>query len=440
MSAKNNFSSRFIAFSIGAFFGIPAFAVPLDREIHRVKLDLSNFFDLSIFEDSNDVNYYYVAPTLGSLVRNNGMPALSYADAVRDGQKFAVLNAVFQFGNNQDRINKFKTAIREQNPNAKMGPLPMSQTTPSIAVAGVGPDTCYEAEDFITGKIIKQCINLTYKSLIALNGPSNGEQLATSLVLSPAGAEILPKLLAGGSGLMVNLAYTYRAALPAIKATIEADYKKLYESYAVYAGFHDGVCTDVAVSDFWEKTLACTENGKDLLENACSIKVTYTDSQGNQLNNLFDILPNANDTESTKAWYAQNAQRVNALWTSIDGLRKDFEKRFLEPVSGRKAEVDKKPTLGFAFRADRSRTAEMGTYRFERDMLGSIGSKLSTVPAYTTCIQVDGSTGAVSNSNLGQCPEYYGGQVTAAQLVPIVNEFNKGPNKENGKIGPIDWN
>ena len=69
-----------------------------------------------------------------------------------------------------------------------------------------------------------------------------------------------------------------------------------------------------------------------------------------------------------------------------------------------------------------------------------IGSKLSTVPAYTTCIQVDGSTGAVSNSNLGRCPEYYGGQVTATQLVPIVNEFNKGPNKENGKIGPIDWN
>lgn len=419
---------------------VTGYAVPFDREIHRVNLDLADFMDFAIFEDASDKNYYYVAPNFGSLVRNNGMPAMSYAEATRDNQKFAILNTVFQFGVNEKRFADLKTAVRAQNPAAKFGPLPMSQTTPQVVVGGVGSETCFEAEDFITGEKIKQCIGLTHKVQMAQKGPTLGEHLATSMVLTPVGAEIFPKLLAGGSGVQVNLEYSYRAALPAIKATIEADYKKLYESYAAYAGYHDGICTDIAVSDFFEKTVACAANGTNALGDACSIKVTYTDSQGNQVNNIFDIVPSGDDDDTTKAWYKQHSGRVQALWSAIDGLRKDFETKFLEPVNGRRAEVDKTPTRGFALRVDRSRTEAMGSYRFERDMLGSIGTKRSVVPAYTTCIKVDGSTGEVDLSNLGRCTEYYEGKVSAAEMVPIVPEFDKPSNDDAGTtVGPIDW-
>ncbi len=415
-------------------------AVPLDREIHKVNLDLIEFTDFAVFGDATDPNFYYVAPNVGSLVRNNGMPALSYAHTERDGQKFAILNAVFQFGYDQNRINALKEAVRSQNPAAKFGPLPMAQTSPKVVVAGAGESTCFEAEDFVTGEKLKQCIGLTHKIQVAQKGPTNGEQLATSMVLTPAGVDVFPKLLAGGSGVMVNLEYTYRAALPAVKAVIDADYKKLYESYAFYAGYHDGVCTDISISDFWEKTVACAANGTDAFGKACSITVTYEDSQGNKMNNIFDIVPSAEDDAETKSWYKQHADRVNVLWTAIDGLRKDFETKFLEPVNGKRAEVDKTPTQGFALRVDRSRTEEMGTYHFERDMLGSIGTKRSTIPAYTTCIRVNGETGAVENSNLGLCGEYYSGKRSAASLVPVVEEFNQPSNTTAGtNVGPIDW-
>ena len=437
-------SRKVCLFPIGLLFILSlgeAYAVPLDREIHRPNVDLKDFQDLAVFEDASDRNYYYVAPNVGGLVRNNGMPALSYAEALRNNQKFGILNAVFQFNGDAERLDALKNAIRAQNPAAKFGPLPMAQTSPQLAVAGTGGEACYEAEDFVTGEKVKQCISLTHKVQIAEKGPTLGEQLATSVVLSPAGVDIFPKLLAGGSGVMVNLEYVYRAALPAYKAKITADYRKLYESYAVYAGYHDGVCTDIAISDFFEKTVACSAStGKDSNGNPCSIKITYTDSQGIEQNNMFDIMPSETDDAATKEWYRQHSERVKVLWTSIDGLRKDFEKKFLEPVNGKRAEVDKTPTLGFAFRADRSRTEEMGTYEFERDSLGSIGSKRSVIPAYTTCIKVDGQSGAVENSLIGQCAAYYGGQATAASLVPVVEQFNSPSNQFGGaNVGPVDW-
>jgi hypothetical protein len=368
------------------------------------------------------------------------MPALSYATAYRDGQRFGVLNAVFQFNVDAEKFQSFKEAIRRQNPQAKFNPLPMAHTSPVVAVAGVGNESCIESTDLLSGKPLKQCVQLTHRPILAANGPTLGEQIGVSTVLTPAGVEIFPKLLAGGSGVMLNLEYVYMAALPAFKAKIEADYKKIYESYAWYAGYHDGICTDIAISDFWEKTTVCQNNGLDGFGKACGVKITYTDSHGNPVNNIFDILPAIESNESTKAWYAQHRERVNTLWNSTDGLRKDFENKFLAPINGRPAEVSKTPTRGFALRADRSVTEQQGSFVLERDMLGSVGPKSSTVIAYTTCIKVDGETGSVDLSNIGRCSDYYQGKVTAAEMTPVVTQFDSASNKPKNKVlGTIDW-
>ncbi len=416
-------------------------AVPLDNTFTHPGIEISDpSYDISI--DAQDPKVFYIAPKAGLLVVNRGMPALSYATAKRDGNTFGVINAAFSFAISRDDFAQIKSEIKQQVAGAKVRPLAFNHTVPDIAIAGFQEDqgACFTAEDFITGEEIKQCINFVYRTKLAQKGPQLGEELGISMVLSPSGVDILPNLLRGGAGLMVRLEGIYQAALPGFKAVIEADYKKLYESYAWYAGYHDGVCTDIAVSDFFEKEVACAANNTNMNGRPCSIKVKYTDTIGREYQNIFSTIPDKAETDEVKAWYKEHSDRINTLWTAIDGLRKDFENKFLEPVTGRRAEVDKTPTLGYAFRADRSRSEEMGSYRFERDMIQSVGPKRKGVDAYTICINVNGNTGAVGLSNLGQCPSYWNGSLSGNQMLPVIEEFSFASNEEaEPVIGPIDW-
>jgi hypothetical protein len=428
---------------VAAMASVTAQAVPLDNTFTPAKVDIGGeYAGYDLLVDSQDPHIYYLMPKSGRLVVNNGMPALSYAEAIREGTKYGIVNAVFEFTIPPQDFDGIKSKIKASDPQGKLKPLTFSQTTPDLAIAGFGAGgACFEGTDFITNQPVKQCLEFVFNQKMADKGPTLGEQLGVSLVLGPSGVDILPKLLAGGAGMLVNLEGIYRAALPGFKAVIEADYKKLYESYAWYAGYHDGVCTDISISDFFEKSVTCSSNGKDLNNNACSIKVTYTDTHGNTLTNLFDTLPSVEDDEDTKAWFNQNNERVKVLWTAIDGLRKDFETRFLEPIVARKAEVDKTPTRGFAFRADRSKSEASGSYRFERDMLQSVGPKRKTITGYTVCIKVDGATGAVSSSMLGNCPAYYGQTIAAAETLPVVDTLNEPSNNPENPISgtPIAW-
>lgn len=446
---KHNFRERLVMMLKKTLVGtlllgsLSANAVPLDNSFHGAPLNLPdgyNNYDLS--QDAQDKHIYYLAPNKGRLVINNGMPAISYATAMRNGNNFGVMNTVFQFNIDPQAFNAIKSHLRAQDPNAKLKQLPFAQSKPSLAVAGLGngEKSCTTVLDIIENKEMEQCINLVYRSVIASNGPTLGEELSTSVVLTPAGVDILPQLMAGGAGMVVNLEGIYRAALPAFKAKIKADYKKLYESYAWYAGYHDGVCTDIAISDFFEKEVACTASGLSGNGGPCSIKVTYTDSLGNPINNIFDSLPSDAESEETKEWHKLHAKRVEVLWTSIDGLVEDFKEKFLEPVVGRKAEVDKSKTLGYAFRADRNRTEQMGSYEFERDMIQSVGPKKKIITGYTVCLKLNGTTGTISKELSGSCSNYWGGSSNEESLLPVVEQFNE-PSNANATptAEKIEW-
>lgn len=414
-------------------------AVPMAPELMAAKIELpGQLAGYMVLVDNMDANIYYVAPRAGRLGMANGMPELSFAKVTRGGQTFGIVNAIFDFAIDAADFDQIRAAIKEQNPNARLKPMPFSQTTPKVAIAGFGADdkACFEAEDIITGEKLMQCIHLAYRELVAQHGPTLGEKLSASLVLSPTGVEIMPPLLQGGAGFLVHLEALYRAATPAFKATIDADVKKLYESYAWYAGYHDGICTDIAVSDFFENEVLCTSNNLNSKGGPCSIKVTYQDQHGNTVNNLFDVVPSTGD--DAEEWLNTYSERARTLWTTIDGLRARFEKEFLEPIQGRKAEVSREATRGFALRADRTRSQMEGSWHFERDMLGAIGSKRTTIPGYSVCVKVDGSTGAVSRSGLGDCPAYYNGEVTPEQLIPVVPELERADERAEGDR-VLDW-
>lgn len=85
---------------------------PDERQVAREDPRRRFNMDFAVLEDAQDRNISYIAPHFGGLVRQSGMPALSYADAVRDRQKFAVLNAVFPFGVDPSRFQALKNEIR----------------------------------------------------------------------------------------------------------------------------------------------------------------------------------------------------------------------------------------------------------------------------------------------------------------------------------------
>lgn len=427
------------AFALILHGSSPASAIPVAPELMPAKVELPGELSAyTIAVDFQDPHIYYVAPRNGRLGMARGFPEMSYATVVRNGQKFSILNAVFDFSIEGETFDAIRAALERQDRQAKLKPWPFSQTTPDLAIAGTDSEACGKFVDTVTLEEMTQCIDLVFRKTFAKNGPTLGEKLGVSLVLSPTGTELMPKLLRGGAGLLVNLEAVYMAATPAFTATIDADVSKLYEGYARYAGYHDGVCTDISISDFFEKSVLCKSNNQNAFGDACSIRVTYKDQHGNRWNNLFDALPSAGASGEVEDWRSKYNERVQALWTAIDGLREMFEEKFLQPVVGRKAEVSREATRGFALRVDRVKASEEGTWHLERDMLGAVGPKRTVVVGYSVCVEVDGETGAISRARTGECVGYYNGTLEEEQLLPVVEEFERADERaEDQRI--LDW-
>src|SRR6478735_6310555 len=89
------------AYALGiaaAMMSVPILAVPLDNTFTPAKVDIGGeFAGYDLLVDSQDAHIYYLMPKAGKLVVNSGMPALSYAEAIRDGIRYGVVNAVFEF-------------------------------------------------------------------------------------------------------------------------------------------------------------------------------------------------------------------------------------------------------------------------------------------------------------------------------------------------------
>ena len=428
------------ALVLGLLGGNAAHAIPMAPELMTAKVELpGELADYAIAVDFQDPDIFYVAPRSGRLGMTRSLPEVSFATTERNGRTFGILNAIFDFAIEAETFEAIRTALKQHNPRAKLRPWPFSQTTPRLALAGTNGEVCFDAVDFITGEKMTECIDQVFRQEIALEGPTLGEKLGVSLVLNEVGVDLLPRLLKGGAGLLINLEAVYLAATPAFTAIIDADVAKLYESYAWYAGYHDGICTDISISDFFEKSVLCTNNELDAFGGACSIRVTYRDQHGNQWNNLFDVLPEPTASEEVREWFQTYNERVRALWTAIDGLRVQFETMFLEPIVARKAEVSTEATRGFALRVDRVKAIEEGTWHFERDMLGAVGPKRTVVVGYSVCVDVDGETGAVSKSRAGDCDAYYGGTVSEPALLPVEPDFDRADERaESQRILPWD--
>lgn len=410
--------------ALAGLWGV-ANATPMDPNTTALPFPVpEEFEDYTLLVDNNDPKVIYFRPHEGKLGVVNGMPQLSFAKTTRNGLTFAVLNAVFDFNPLDPGFAKLTRHIQSQAPYQnqwRIQPLPFVQTTPSLAIAGFEEgESCMDVIDIVTGQTVKQCFSLVSRKLVSPKGPTLGEKIAVSLVLTPTGADLVPKLTRGGAGIMMRLSGLYRAAHPAYTARIDVDYKKVYESYAWFMGYHDGVCSEIALGEFFERESLCGENGKNANGRECSVRITYRDSRGSEVQNTFTYIPHPSESEEHKKFYAENAERIRVFHSAIEALQKRFEDEMLTPIQGKKAEVSKDITTAFVLRGERTRKEIEKHFTLERKTVGGVITKQTEIPAATACLEIDGDTGDVAPYRGGACVGYWDGAKRPGEVIPTL--------------------
>jgi hypothetical protein len=421
---------------LGLGLGTTARGMPMDPSNYAVAISLpSHLAGYVLMHDHADPNLIYVQPRDGRIGEKNGAPQISFGTAERNGLDYGVLNAVFDFSMDAKEMGELRGVVHEHNQRHgtrfQLVAMPFVQTTPELAIVGSDEsEACAEVEDFVTGAIVKECFQLVHRSKTSKNGPALGEKIQTSLVLTPLGAELFPQLLKGGAGLGMNLRVLYRAAFPSFTAKIKVNYEKLYESYAWFAGYHDGVCTDLAISDFFEKEAMCDHSGRNGNGRECSVTIEYVDNLGKTHNNLFEYLPHADEDEDVEAFLAEHKQRVSMLHAAVEALQVKFETEMLEPFQGRKADVSKDISYGFVFRADRNRQEVKKNFTIERKAIGGAITKQSVIPAVLGCLDLDDG-GNIYKHQSGICANFWNGNIRPAEILPVESRMSQ---SENGLL------
>lgn len=430
MTNIRDFFIQCACFTLGLSAIFPAMATPMDPAVVGVPFTVpTELRGYTLLLDKDEPDKVYIAPREGRLGEVNGMPQIGFAKTERDGVTYGIVNATFDFSVDADAYNALLKHIAKQPPykeSWKIQSVPFAQTTPNVAIAGFEEgDLCMEVIDVITGNKVKQCHSLVHRKLVSKNGPTLGEKIAISMVLTPLGADLLGKLSRTGAGLAVKLDAVYWAAHPAYTAKIDVDYKKVYESYEWFMGYHDGVCVEVAISEFFERESLCGENGKNANGRDCSVRITYIDNRGQEVRNLFAYIPGPDAPEEHKRFYKENKSKIEIFHSAVEGLQKKFEQEMLTPIQGKKASVSKDISQGFVLRANRTKSEIEKHFTIERKTIGGVIAKQTEIPAASMCIILDGDVGSVKKNHEDECAGYWAGKKRPAQTLPTIPGLGK---------------
>ena len=421
----------FAASIISLVFATGAYAIPSDPatdplppEILRAIPDgLQGYLLLR----DNTSKIVYVAPRYGVLANKAGMPFLSFAEVNREGVRYGVLNAAFDFGVDKADFTRLKQSV-ESVTGWSIAPIPFESTSGSLSqnsfTEGNQEGLCGEVTDPITGQLVKVCSNFVIRSNLAPKGPTLGQLYNVQLVLTGDGMDLYQKLLIGGNGISFNMEANYQVAFPAYTAKIDVNYKKLSESYAVFAAAHFSNCLDVQVSDFFKRESICAKKPDGSFESlnggACAIKVSYTNQRGEAKENVFN-LPDNYSTAELKALSVKYNDEIRIVHNAIEALRLDFEKRMLEKYPT--ASVDKNINYNFVLRADHQKFEENVNVTLERKTVGQSVIKSTTIPGIAACVNSNARTGEVKRYNgTIECVGFWKGETPPIQLLESTDE------------------
>lgn len=406
----NQFIQQSIAVLAVVFVSLSAPAIPIDPNFQAVDIEVPNeVVGYTLAYDSFNKKIVYVQPKQGVVATMSGQPLVGLAKYVKNGVTRAFFNVSFEFDlPKRDRELLFD-AIRTAGYQPRPFPFEKTKLIPQLPGWNLeeGKKVCTEMTDEFTGKTQTFCDSLVDRVKYSQDGPTLGENIGVSVILSPEGTAVIESLLKSGNAFQVELKAQYIKASPAYSARIEVNYEKLSESFAAFAAYHDGRCIDIEMSAFWQNEVMCTKANPD----DCSVQVTYTDQLGNSINNIY-LSPDEADDEDLRKFY-----------DSVEGLRSRFEEEMLTKVTP--ASVSKEKNAYFTLRADYKRVSQDIHFVINRKSLGKSSRSETTVLATVLCTEVDGD-GYVSKGMGGNCREFWTGQVSAEEYMDGIRKEGEG--------------
>jgi len=431
------------AAALSSLIGSSAYAIPADPstdplppEVLRAIPDgLQGYLLLR----DNTSKIVYVAPRYGVLANQNGQPFLSLAEVNREGVRYGVLNAAFDFAVDRSDFTRLKAGVEKAG--WAIAPIPFESTSGSLSLNsfndGESEGICGEVTDPITGNTVKVCSNFVIRSNLAPKGPTLGQLYNVQMILTGDGVDLYQKLLVGGNGISFNMEANFQAAFPAYTAKIDVNYKKLSESYEAFAAIHFSNCLDIQVSDFFKRESLCEKraNGtyRSLNGGACSIKVSYVNQRGESKENMFRLPPNYS-TEDLKVFAKTYNEEIMTIHNAIEGLRLDFERKMLEKFPT--ASVDKNVNYNFVFRADRKKYEEDVNVTLERKTVGAAVIKSTTIPGIAACVNTNAKTGEVKRYNgTAECVGFWKGETPPIELLERTDEDTVQDEIDDGWFG-----
>lgn len=338
--------------------------------------------------DHANPSIVYYAPKGGRTATMNGMPLIGYA-VLSNGE--GILNAQMEYGVfGADRTRLFN-AIRAAGKTPVQWPFRKTKIVP--LTPGVDPETgqqiCETYQDPVTGEWVEECSPSLYREIeYSQSGPTLGENMAMSALLTRTGSLAFETLLRQGAALIINADAEYLEAGTAFTATVTVKYQKLFQNFHAYAGAK-GFLWKAELETFWRREGLCV--GRPPTD--CGIFVEYRDQFGNVI--------------TTPTIDPNNAAQQNAVLQSIDRFVQSVSDQMLTPLTQQLSPVTT-GTPSYGFRLNSKFESQHQSVNFTRTFTSpnGVNAATTTFPASIGCVRITPERDIIRHTG-GDCALYW---------------------------------
>ena len=338
--------------------------------------------------DNANPSIVYFAPKGGRVATMNGMPLVGFA-LLPNAE--GILNAQMEYGVFGSDKQKLFAAIRAAGKVPVQWPFRKTKITP--LTPGIDPTTgqqiCEEYIDPVTGESVKECVPSLYREVVySQKGPSLGEYMGITAMLTRTGAAVYERFLRTGNALQLNVDAEYLEAGTAFVATVTVSYSKLFQNFHAYAGAK-GFLWKAELESFWRREGLCV--GRSPSE--CGIFVVYQDQFGNVVKTP-TIDPN-------------NAEQQNQVFQAVERFVQTAQDQMLAPLTQQLQPVTTdSPSIGYKLNAKFESQNRSVNYTATFRSPNAVNSNTTTFPVSIGCIRMT-PEGDVFRSTGGDCGLYW---------------------------------
>lgn len=398
MRAKHSVKNWLIFPSMAAAAAVVAhsatsYAYPIDPNKTPVDViqdaDLNANFTLAY--DSDNPNVVYYAPKGGRAATMNGQPLIGFA-VLPSGK--AYLNAQFEYGVfGADREKLFK-AIDEAGMTPVQFPFRRTKVVP--LTPEINPETgepvCEMVYDPILDQEIEECYRELYDVIrYSSSGPTLGENIAVTAVLTEMGAWVFEDLLKQGNALQLLVTGEYYAAGTAFEATVHVNYDRLFKRFEAkgVSGILWGRHSVQTVMD--EEGLCLYSEPED-----CAVYVTYRDLNTGKVVDTATVDPD-------------NEEEQREMLQAVERLRQQLQDEMLTPITPELAPIHvRPPIIGWRVKAqfERHYRGMNATFTFKSSRSVNLGE--TVFPVSIGCVDIT-DDGYIERATGGDCDLYWSG-------------------------------